>query len=167
MRRHRRGTGRVRVQGGQPAARDREVLALLAPLPGLAALDEPFSAEEVSAAIVALNASASTSGVPLDALGATGAEGAAALAEWLNRCAAAVGGMGSGAVATIFAQTNQRLLPSATPDAEVWTGMVAGAFALVSNPFFALVDDASFEGDSLRGLGLMRLGVAGLLVGAG
>ena len=49
--------------------------------------------------------------------------------------AAAVGGMGIGAVATIFAQTNQRLLPSATPDAEVWTGMVAGAFALVSNPF--------------------------------
>ena len=81
--------------------------------------------------------------------------------------AAAVGGMGIGAVATIFAQTNQRLLPSATPDAEVWTGMVAGAFALVSNPFFALVDDASFEGDSLRGLGLVRLGVAGLLVGAG
>ena len=31
--------------------------------------------------------------------------------------AAAVGGMGIGAVATIFAQTNQRLLPSATPDA--------------------------------------------------
>ena len=81
--------------------------------------------------------------------------------------AAAVGGMGIGAVATIFAQTNQRLLPSATPDAEVWTGMVAGAFALVSNPFFALVDETSFEGDSLRGLGLVRLGVAGLLVGAG
>ena len=59
--------------------------------------------------------------------------------------AAAVGGMGIGAVATIFAQTNQRLLPSATPDAEVWTGMVAGAFALVSNPFFALVDDASAQ----------------------
>ena len=67
--------------------------------------------------------------------------------------AAAVGGMGIGAVATIFAQTNQRLLPSATPDAEVWTGMVAGAFALVSNPFFALVDGA-FEGDSLQSLGL-------------
>ena len=59
--------------------------------------------------------------------------------------AAAVGGMGIGAVATIFAQTNQRLLPSATPDAEVWTGMVAGAFALVSNPFFALVDEIEWS----------------------
>ena len=46
-------------------------------------------------------------------------------------------------------------------------GFLAGAFALVSNPFFALVDETSFEGDSLRGLGLVRLGVAGLLVGAG
>ena len=50
--------------------------------------------------------------------------------------AAAVGGMGLGAVATVFAHTNKRLLPSATPDAEVWTGMAAGAFALVFAPFF-------------------------------
>merc|ERR1719263_1406031 len=75
--------------------------------------------------------------------------------------------MGLGAVATVFAHTNKRLLPSASPDAEVWTGMAAGAFALVSNPFFALVDDASFERDSLSGMSLMRLGMAGLLVGAG
>ena len=81
--------------------------------------------------------------------------------------AAAVGGMGLGAVATVFAQTNKRLLPSATPDAEVWTGMAAGAFALVSNPFFALVDDEAFERDSLSGMSLMRLAIAGLLVGAG
>ena len=81
--------------------------------------------------------------------------------------AAAVGGMGLGTVATVFAQTNKRLLPSASPDPEVWTGMAAGAFALVSNPFFALVDDASFERESLRGLGLVRLAIAGLLVGVG
>ena len=46
--------------------------------------------------------------------------------------AALVGGMGLGAVATIFAQTNERLLPSASPDAEVWTGLAAGAFALLA-----------------------------------
>jgi hypothetical protein len=72
---------------------DREFLSLLEPIPGLAALDEQFSTAEISETIAALDAPASTSGVPLDALAAAGAEGAAALAEWLNRCADAAGGM--------------------------------------------------------------------------
>lgn len=81
--------------------------------------------------------------------------------------AALVGGMGIGAVATIFAQTNERLMPSATPDAEVWIGMLGAAFALVSNPFFPLVDAAAFEAESLQSLSLARLLIAGALVGVG
>ena len=76
--------------------------------------------------------------------------------------AAAVGGAGIGIIATIYAVSNKKLMPSSTPNVHVWPGMLAASAILSS-----VLLPTFFEVGSLGNANLTRLAAAGVLVGVG